>query len=290
MKNRKRTSPLHHIWAGAVVVALILVIVTLAFVALHGNSGKKTPETPVASVTPSPSQTPSVTTPATGAPTTAQPSQTPATTITADNVELQETEDYGQEYLDKFVFLGDSTTHGLSFYGVVNANQVWCPSNGTFSLFNQSIIRILYPETNEELTISEALGRKQPEYMLITLGINGISSMDEDYFKSEYGALVDTIHSVSPDTKIIINSIYPICASYDTSSGINMDKIRAANQWLRDLAVEKGVHFLNSNSALVDDTGFMPQAYTNGDGLHMNPDGLNIILQYIRTHGYPENE
>lgn len=290
MKNRKKPSPLHHIWAGAVVVALILVIVTLAFVVLHGNSGKKTPETPVVSVTPSPSQTPAVTTPATGAPTTAQPSQTPAATITADNVELQETEDYGQEYLDKFVFLGDSTTHGLSFYGVVNTNQVWCPSNGTFSLFNQSIIRILYPETNEELTIPEALGRKQPEYMLITLGINGVASMDEDYFKSEYGALVDTIHSVSPDTKIIINSIYPICASYDTSSGINMDKIRAANQWLRDLAVEKNVRFLNSNSALVDDTGFMPQAYTNGDGLHMNPDGLNIILQYIRTHGYPENE
>ena len=33
--------------------------------------------------------------------------------------------------------------------------------------------------------------------------------MEEDYFKSEYKMLVEDIKEISPDTKIILQSIFP---------------------------------------------------------------------------------
>lgn len=271
---------MYRLWIGAIFASLVLVLFALVFVSLSGSSAAGDPDPsapPASSASPDSSPDPTET-----------PTPSPAA-VTAENVELQQTEDMGEDYLDKFVFMGDSTTNGLGYYEMVDPTQVWCPANGTFSLFNQSIIRIRYPETGEELTIPELLTRKQPEYLLITLGVNGISSMDEDYFKSEYKSLISTIRASSPNTKIIVNSMYPLCASYDTSSGINMDKIKAGNGWLKDMAVEAGVYFVNTYSALVDSTGFMPEAYTNGDGLHLNPTSFELVLSYLRTHGYPQS-
>lgn len=285
MKKRKQL--FYYLWTGAIFLSLILVLFSLVFASCSGPAGAAEPdETPPASAGPGESVAPGESTAPgeSAAPSTDPPE--PTFVITTDNVELQETEDYGQEYIDKFVFLGDSTTYGLDAYDIVDSTQVWTPANRTFSLFNQSFIRILYPETGEELTIPEILSRKQPEYLMITLGVNGISSMDEDYFKSEYLSLISTIRSASPDTKIIVNTMYPLCASYDTSSGVTMDKIRAGNEWLKELAAEAGVRFLNTFSALVGDDGYMPEEYTNGDGLHLNPSSFGIVINYIRTHGY----
>ena len=53
--------------------------------------------------------------------------------------------------------------------------------------------------------------------------------MDEDSFKTEYTALIERIKSVSPDTKIICNSIYPVEAMYEAKdNGINNTVISKA--------------------------------------------------------------
>ena len=134
--------------------------------------------------------------------------------------------------------------------------------------------------------LRDAVGRAKPEYLVITLGVNGISFMDESYFKSEYKSLVTDIQSLSPDTKIILQSIFPVASNYEYLSSINNDKISAANGWILDIAAETGTRFLNTASVLVGSDGWLPQSYQNGDGLHLNADGFNVVLSYIRTHGY----
>lgn len=208
---------------------------------------------------------------------------------TENTVLLAETPDAGIEYQDKFVFLGDSTTYGIMYYGVLsggkNTTQVWTPKSGTLALFNQSIATIVYPETGEEILIADAAARKQPEYMLLTIGVNGVASMDEEYFKSEYSKLIQSILAVSPDTKIILNTIYPVASNYDVSSGINNTKIAAANQWIAAIAEDNNVRLLNSYEVIVDGDGYMKTEY-NSDGLHMNADGYSKVLEYLRTHEY----
>lgn len=170
--------------------------------------------------------------------------------------------------------------------GGTNTTQVWTPASGTLSLHQQSFATIVYPETGEELTIVEAVTRKQPEYLLITLGVNGVSFMDEEYFTSEYTKLVQNVQSASPNTKIILNSIYPVASSYEYLGDINNEKITAANVWVEQVAEAAGVRFLNSFEAIVGADGWLPQERQNGDGIHLNTDGFQVILDYIRTHEY----
>ena len=277
--NRK--DHFYYIWSAAIILCLALVLFTLIFVSCQGTAAPL--EDPAASKkadTPAP-----VTSDSTSPPESELPSNL-ETSLNTSAVALQQTEDLGQEYIDKFIFLGDSTTYGLSAYGIVRKEQVWTPTSGTFSLFDQAHIKIKYPETSEELTIEEILELKKPEFMLITLGVNGISTMPEDWFKSEYLSLIGRIKKASPDTKIIINSIYPIANSYAYQSEINNAKIEEANKWLIDIAATTGTRFLNSHSCLVNESSVLPEDMQNGDGMHLTDAAFDKIMNYLRTHGY----
>ena len=204
---------------------------------------------------------------------------------------LKETSDMGQEYLDKIIFLGDSRTYSYKAYGVLSGGkktkQVWTPKSGTMTLSSQGYAMISYPETGKDITIREAVMLKKPEYMIIGLGTNGISFMDEEDFRNEYFSLINDIKDISPDTKIIINSIFPIANYYKRLDLINNEKIAKANGWLVKIAEETGVKFLNTAEALADKDGWLNISYDNGgEATHLNKQGNEIVMRYIRTHGY----
>ncbi|MDR0935769.1 MAG: GDSL-type esterase/lipase family protein [Oscillospiraceae bacterium] len=229
--------------------------------------------------------TPEVTPPAA----TESPEPTEAVEITPV---LGETPSAGQGYLDRIIFLGDSTSYGLKYYaklsGGKETKQVWTPASGTLTLDHQGYATIVYPPTGEEISIRDAVTDAKPEILMITLGVNGVSFLGEDNFKAEYGDLVSDIMEISPDTRIIIQSIFPVAASYEYLKSINNDKINAANGWLRDLALEYGLRYLDTASVLAVGTGgFLPETYHNGDGIHLNGETFTIVLDYIKTHALP---
>ena len=206
---------------------------------------------------------------------------------------LGETADAGIEYQDKIIFLGDSTTYSLLYYGKLSGGkespQVWTPKSRTLALDLALTTTILYPDTEEEISIEEAARRKQPEIMVITLGVNGVSYMHdkEDYFISVYTKLVNKIKNASPDTKIILQSIYPVARNWEKTKSINNERIRAANGWVQQVAEDCGIYYLDTISVLADEEGYLPEAYQNGDGIHLNANSCGIVLDYIRTHALP---
>ena len=298
MKANKKL--LYTLWSAAIVLCVILSAFALLFSACAkteekpADKNKFTIETeaPVqpesdASATQAPEATPGA---------AEQPTETPeqaAAPVAVDYpAQLGETPDAGREYLDKFVFLGDSTTYGIGvYYGygyteLCPSSQVWTPASGTLTLSNYSIATIVYPETGEELPIAEAAARAKPEILMITLGVNGISFMDEEWFIRDYTDLVNNIRKASPFTKIILNSIYPVAASYQYQKDINNDKVNAANGWIKRIAENTGCRFLNSHECLVGSDGFLPESSQNGDGLHLNGEAFTTVMHYIRTHAY----
>ena len=204
---------------------------------------------------------------------------------------LQPTVNGGDDYLSKIIFLGDSTTYGLKAYGVLpgqkNTKQVWTPRSGTITLSMAKYVTIVYPEDGSEISISAAAARSKPEIMVITLGVNGISFMDENDFKSAYGALIDSILQASPNTKIILQSMFPVSAHYQKINSINNVKIAKGNRWIAELAAEKGLYYLATATVLVGQDGFLPVKYQNGDGLHLNYTGYSIEIDYVKTHMIP---
>ena len=279
MSNNRRNR-FYYIWSLSIILCLALVFFALIFVSCKSSSPEKNDPT----LPPQSSGAPE-----TAPPTEASPPFDPASTdapFEPASTILQQTEDMGQEYLDKFVFMGDSTTNGLAYYGVIDSSRVWTPANKTFSLFNQSIITIQYPATGEELTIEQLFDREKPEYLMITLGVNGVAQMDKQWFTDEYIALVERIQTASPETKIIINSIYPVAKSYQNLGSINNLLIEDANRWLIEIAEATGTRFLNSNSVLIDSHSALPEELQNGDGMHLTGEAFEIITNYLRTHGY----
>lgn len=209
---------------------------------------------------------------------------------------LNECADLGREYIDKIVFLGESTTYGLERYGLVPKSQVWtgatysngsATSAGTLSL-SPSIdkTKIYYSDTGEALTVGEALLRKRPEYLVITLGLNnGASYYTEDEFKECYRILLNEVLGTSESTTVILQSLFPV-ADVCRIKAYTPERIRLCNTWIRDLASEYGLYYLDTISALSNENGYLRSEYENGgDGIHLNGTGLEVVLTYIRTHG-----
>ena len=137
--------------------------------------------------------------------------------VTDGNNEKVTIENQSESIIDDIIFLGESTTYHLKSRGVLkdgkNTKQVWSPKSGTLMLdASTSDCRIVYPETNEEISLSEALKRKQPKIMTLTFGLNGAPSFitrGRDYFKFCYKKLLDTRENLSyPDVDFCGDDIY----------------------------------------------------------------------------------
>lgn len=293
MKRNAKNS-MFFVWTLAIFACLLLVLFALIFSSCGQGAG-----VPVTTDPPAQSEMPAddgKKSPDSG--TSAEPgseSEAPdegeaASETPASSVLLAETEDAGQEYIDKLTFLGDSTTYGLKYYEVLsggkNTTQVWTPASGTLTLFNYATATIVFPEDGQEISIVDAVTRKLPEYLVITLGVNGVSMMDEDWFKTDYTALVQSIQAASPDTKIICNSIYPVENDYEQIESINNTNIPQANEWIKAVAEATGCKYADSASVLKAEDGSLREDYGNGDGIHLNADGFNAVLNYLRTHAY----
>ena len=211
---------------------------------------------------------------------------------------LEETPDAGQAYQDSLIFVGDSTTAHLRSRGVLSGGtetkQVWCPENNTLLLTSQiTSLEIVYPDTGESMTIPAAAGLKKPAYIVFTIGINGVTSSvkNKDDFLYNYGKLTKAVAAASPETAILIQSVFPVASNCDafskTPAEVNAD-IRTLNAWLLEFADENGYRYLDTHSALADDGGMLPVSYQNGDGIHLTAEAYNLVLQYIRTHACPK--
>ncbi len=211
---------------------------------------------------------------------------------------LASTEDMGEEYLDSFIFFGESTTYHLKSRGVLRGGtettQVWGSDNGT-AMLDMAIasFRIRYPETGELLTLSEAVKKKQPQRMLLCFGLNGAVQFHKrggDYFKDCYRLLLNEIQAASPQTSIVIASCFPVAENMDMSRySVTLDELNGIideiNAWALELCEEEELSYLAVNELLKDERGRLKMKYQNGDGHHLTREAYLEILKYLRTHG-----
>ncbi len=301
------------LWTIAILICLIVCIVLLAYVSLVDGGPSQTTASPADVQTPVEGQVPADgqtsvdgQTPVDGqAPVEGQAADgtvpdgqtadvTPEVAPAAPSTVLTATIDLGMEYQNKLVFLGDSTTYGLMAYSVLPSYQVWVPASGTLSLFNWAIETVQYYPMGDTvnaqtLSIADAAAAGQPEYLIVTLGLNGVTLLDETQFRDYYTGLLQAIQTASPNTRIMCQSIFPVIdGGYPggNTEGITNEQINAANGWIQDIAAQMGLRYLNTRETLVDDSGNLNGSYCSGDGIHFTPDGYNAILQYVRTHAY----
>lgn len=207
-----------------------------------------------------------------------------------DSVTLPETADAGQAYQDKLTFLGDSLTAHLVSRGVLtdgqNTKQVWHTKDNMLNLDSPiTSAKINLPGTDRYVTIAEAAAELKPEILIITLGTDyGVSYLVETDFKAYYTKLVRAIQEASPNTVILLQSIFPVTAGCKVLSN---EKIDRANGWVKAVAAENNCRYLDTQSVLKDENNCLRDSLCiSEDGIHLNTEAYRLILSYIRTHAY----
>ena len=187
-------------------------------------------------------------------------------------------------------FFGESTTAHLARVGGVldsdaHRGKVLRDESGTRYLD----MRILFSPViynGEKISFAEAIERAQPRVLVLSFGLNGISrwSRDPDAFLRNYRALIDGILARSPNTKIILQSVYPVGENACFSAPVHLlnAQIVTLNGYILSLSHEyKNVEYINTAALLADASGALSSAYDVGDGIHLTNDAYRIILSHL---------
>lgn len=213
--------------------------------------------------------------------TTTTPDNTQVLNPSLDDVVLPLGEDAGQEYIDKLYFVGDSTTYHF-FKGGVDRSHILVPESLTLML-SSDILTVTVGDTG--LTIPEAIKNANAEIVIITIGVNGADGFTEVKYKTYYKKLLNAIIETCPDTEIILQSVFPVTKEYsDKNIGITNAGIDRLNLWVKEIAYDLKLHYLDTQSILKDTSGAQITDYNEEDGVHMNAKAYEAILEYIRTH------
>ena len=270
----RKTDTLYSFWSAALILCLVLAVFAVIFASVLGNHSKS----PAAAATP---------TPVTGD-TVIQPIEDePADTTPA--AQLPQTADAGAEYIDGIFFLGDQTLGILKDQGMLTgadaSKQVWVPSDGRLPL--QALDTTLYhsPVTGNNAPAADIALVNKPAIILIWASPDNANMASRDEVIAGYTALVSAITEQSPETKVILCGLTPLAASYQYEDVTN-EKIEEINGWIADAAAQAGARYLSAYDGLLNSQGYLSEEYHDGDAMHLNAAGLEVWLEYIRTHAW----
>lgn len=204
-------------------------------------------------------------------------------------------ESNGADFLDQLTFFGESTTTHLRQRSCIDNSRVWANASGTAKLDSNLANRPLFDlKSNDHMTPTELAQRDQPDFLVLSFGLNGIMDFYEhpdDYLK-KYQKLIDALSEASPNTFFLIQSIYPVAREefhtdwrFSASPEEINKKIQVLNQHLETLAKSlSNADFIDTSCNLKDEEGFLQPEYTT-DGIHLTEDAYATILARLELYG-----
>jgi len=195
-------------------------------------------------------------------------------------VPVAESEAVEDTYFDDAVFLGDSRTEGFRLYSGLGTGTYLCATGATVeSVFSKAVET---PVGKKPLL--DALAEMPCGKIYVMLGVNELGWNGTDIFRNQSAKLLQRLREDHPESEILLQSIIPVSAKQDAKGTyVNNGRVDAYNQVLRELAEEYGAAYVNVAEAVTDEAGFL-QADWNFDGVHLNTDGCQAWLAYLRTH------
>lgn len=190
------------------------------------------------------------------------------------------------EFLDEIYFLGDSITAHMQQRAAVSASRILASKQRYLNLDSRiTYARIVAPDTGDEEPIATVVGRLQPRYLVITLGIDyGVYYYrnDLDTFGYYYEKLLDAILAASPNTNLILQSIFPVGKN---STVITNDMVDHANGVIAEIAARRSLVYIDAAAVLRDAEGYLKADYCySDDGIHLTASAYEAIFENIKNY------
>ncbi len=156
-----------------------------------------------------------------------------------------------KEIFGSAVVMGDSISEGFAEFDVLNTSSVI------------SKIGVELDDLDEQV---EQLVKVNPQVVFLTFGANDILATkgDEKLYIEQYKALIEEIQTKLPETKIFINSIFPVQKMRVEEEPL-FENIETYNKALREMCDKLQI-------AYVDNTELVNERYYETDGMHFKSD------------------
>lgn len=195
--------------------------------------------------------------------------------------ELQPVDD---AYFNDAVFIGDSRTVGLCQYGDMKQATFYAETGyNIFKFFDGKIVSV--PDSNEKITVEEALTRNQFGKVYLMIGINEMGRGTLEGFMEEYTKVVNRIRELQPNAVIILEAIMKVGKTKsDTDAIFNNVNIEKRNNAISKLADNETIFYFDMNPTVVDEEGNLNKEYSF-DGIHLKAQYVQIWKDYLYANG-----
>ena len=184
-----------------------------------------------------------------------------------------------ESYFDDALFIGDSRTVGLRDYTDLSEHaDFYCETSLT-------IYKVMEENFKGLGTIEEALGAKDYGKIYIMVGINELGRGTTEDFMAKYTEVVDRLHELEPEAKIIIQGIMRVSGEKSESDAIfNNSNINARNRAIATLADNETLFYIDVNEVVCDEEGNLNGDYTF-DQIHLLGVYDDLWKQFLLSHG-----
>lgn len=184
-----------------------------------------------------------------------------------------------ESYFDDALFIGDSRTVGLRDYTDLSEHaDFYCETSLT-------IYKVMEENFKGLGTIADALASKDYGKIYIMVGINELGRGTTEDYMGKYTEVVDALHELEPEAKIIIQGVMRVSREKHESDAIfNNDNINARNHAVATLADNKQIFYIDVNEVVCDEDGNLHEDYTF-DQIHLLGVYNDLWKQFLMAHG-----
>lgn len=123
-----------------------------------------------------------------------------------------------------------------------------------------------------------------PSKVFINIGSNDIGfNVPEATFLTNYAAILQQIKEKLPNTEVYVMAYYPVNPEVAAIDGRNNEVLATASTKVAALAKDAGYEFINLNTGLTDENGYLRADFTF-DGAHMYPAGYEVVLANMQQY------
>lgn len=189
--------------------------------------------------------------------------------------------DFTKEFFENDLFIGDSIALGLSDYSKLDSKNV--AASVSLTPYKAHAEAMVLPDGSSGTALSYAQAM-QPKRIYLVLGLNGINSPNA--MQGSFRELTEKLEAACPDAVIYCCSITPVTASSSAAAAANIanSSIKSFNEYLKTLSSELGMVYLDINTKMSDDSGYLSEDLDEVDGMHLTSATYELILSYIQRY------